>query len=361
MYNTNVVTDPAHDHLPGIARFREFFKIYPRNSVFFDRSGAIRTPVRMRSLFPIPQLRPLHATFEELCNARAVEMLRRAEELDVQLYVFWSGGIDSTLVLVSLFKNATTAEKKRIVVLLTEESIAENPSFYANHLRGKIQCDSATLFPYLLGTEHMVTGGEHNDQLFGTDMCAVLMTRYGPDIIHRTFNRDIMLDFYTNATGSNESARFCLSIVERIAAQAPVTLQTHYEYLWWINFAVKWQNVFMRKLMYTSPRNAERLREDYVFKRYDQFFNTEDFQLWSMNNMDKKIKDTWHTYKWVCKDIIFEYTGDREYWLNKDKRGSLSFLVQRQRSYNFLDDAYVLHHSLDPQEWYEPNNDFTDV
>ena len=38
-----------------------------------------------------------------------------------------------------------------------------------------------------------------------------------------------------------------------------------------------------------------------------------------MNNPDKKMKDTWNTYKWVCKDIIYEYDKNVEYRDTKNK------------------------------------------
>ena len=40
------------------------------------------------------------------------------------------------------------------------------------------------------------------------------------------------------------------------------------------------------------------------------FFDSTEFQLWSMNNPDKKIKDTLDSYKWIAKDYIYDYTND---------------------------------------------------
>jgi len=52
-------------------------------------------------------------------------------------------------------------------------------------------------------------------------------------------------------------------------------------------------------------------------------FDTEEFQLWSMNNPDSKIKDTMTSYKWPAKDYIFDYTKDSNYRDTKLKVGSL--------------------------------------
>lgn len=357
-YNTNVVTDTAHLHLPGVSAFKKFFSIYPRSSVFIDRTESVKIPVHVKSLFPIPKLRPFSESFEEICDERAKELLERAEQLDVRLYVFWSGGIDSTLVLVSLLKNATSAQRARIAVLLTEESIAENPNFFADHLRGGVTCESATLFPYILGTEHMMTTGDHNDQIFGSDVCASLMGKYGFGFLHENYNRDKLFDFFNISVTDEKVTNLCLNLIERICSKAPVTLKTNYDHLWWLNFSVKWQYVNIRILAYTAARNAHNVNEAYVSTRFDQFFNTEKFQLWSMQNMDKKIKDSWSTYKWVCKDIIFDYTKDEQYRANKTKRGSLSPLIQQQQSFNFIDSKFTLHRELDVSEYYQEDNDF---
>ena len=79
-----------------------------------------------------------------------------------------------------------------------------------------------------------------------------------------------------------------------------------------------------------------------------------------MSNLDKRIKDTWKTYKWVCKDIIYDYTKDADYRDNKTKRASLAPLLQQQNSYHFIDESMRFWSELDPQEYYNPDNDFID-
>src|SRR5215475_8984077 len=100
-----------YQSLPGIKKFLSFFGIYHDWVCPIDRTVVLRTPVRTKSLFPMPQMRILNKDYEQICNERANELLIRAERLDVPIYVFWSGGVDSTCLLVSLLKNATQAQK----------------------------------------------------------------------------------------------------------------------------------------------------------------------------------------------------------------------------------------------------------
>ncbi len=357
-YNTNVVTHASNANLPGVSEFKKFFGIYPQSSVFIDRSETITIPVKVRSLYPIPKLRALTNTYEDICNERALELLSRARTMDVPIYVAWSGGIDSTLILVTLLTHASDADKKRITVLLSEESIAEYPAFYQEHIRGSLACESMSLFPYLLGTRALIIGGENNDQVFGSDVISKLINHQGPAIIHERYRREIFFSFF-NSTLANEAATgFCLDVIERVAASAPVSLMTHFDYLWWLNFAVKWQFVATRMLPYVAPSNVANVREGYLGVLFDQFYNTEKFQLWSMNNMDLKIKDSWSTYKWPAKDVIYKFTRDEDYRQNKQKRGSLGAMLQQQRSYNFIDSSFNFYRTLDSSEYFEPNNDF---
>ncbi|MBP6889317.1 MAG: hypothetical protein KBC83_02320 [Candidatus Moranbacteria bacterium] len=356
-YNPNILIGQC-THLPGIDRFSQFFKIYNPSVVPIDRTNTITLPFYTKSLFPIPALKPIKKTFEEICNERARELLVRADTLGVSLNVFYSGGIDSTLLLISLLKNATLKQKENLIVLLSEESIRENLNFYRDHIRGKLRVDSVNAFPYFLGTDRMFVGGEHNDQLFGSDMMGKLILRFGPSVIQQPYSQDMFKTFFTEILKEKKGAFFYIELFERLKSSSPIEIRTNQDYLWWINFSLKWQAVFMRMICRVTPRNVNRIDLSYMMTYCNQFYNTEDFQLWSMNNPDKKIKDQWNTYKWVCKDIIFDYTKDADYRDNKIKRGSLYSVFLQQDTYNFIDESMKFYRDLDVSEYCNVDNDF---
>src|SRR4051812_35081222 len=98
-YDPMVVTHESNNSLPGIARFTDYFKIYSTGVSPVDRTGTITLPIATHSLFPLPTFRTTSTSFESICNERAQELLARADSLNCSLYIFWSGGIDSTLAL----------------------------------------------------------------------------------------------------------------------------------------------------------------------------------------------------------------------------------------------------------------------
>lgn len=356
-YRPRAVLSPAFSHLPGMAALSAYLKVYSIVSPV-DSTDTIRTPVRMQNAFPLPKLTPMKKTYEELCDARAREILDRAARLDAPIYVSYSGGIDSTLVTVSLLKAATATERKRIVLLLTEESITENPNFYYDHIRGKLDVLAGMKLPLLLGNKAIFTSGELNDQLFGSDVIATFITQRGARAIQGLYSAEDMSSFFDTIIRDLPTSRLIVATLEKTFASSPVPIRTNFEALWWYNFDLKWQSVFFRSLLAVHPSRAQFLTKAYVDTHYMPFFCTDEFRLWSMHNPDKKIKDTWETYKWPAKDVIYDYNKDKQYRDHKLKKGSLWLLLRQQELYNFLDENYAFHTALDLKDFHVPHNDF---
>ena len=346
-------------HLPDVEMFSHFFRLYGGWVLPIDRTGTIKTPVRTKSLYPLTAYRPFAKSYEDICNDRAKEMLAHADTLNKDMCVFYSGGIDSTCMLVSLLKQATAGQKKRIVVLLSQESIMENPRFFDEHIRGNLRVESSTMFPYILGTGDFVLSGENNDQVMGSDKVGRLILTYGPGAIHQPYKRETFFEFFGKSFGGEDRVtNFYLDLFEKLKNACPVPLTTNFEYLWWINFSLKWQAVVMYTLMFVAKRNVSGIGPNYLETHFKSFYNTEEFQLWSMNNLDKRIKDTWPSYKWVSKDVIYGFTKDAEYRDKKTKKGSRAFITRQQTAFNFLDENMHYSDDLPPKSYLEPGNDF---
>jgi hypothetical protein len=345
--------------LDGLRTFEHFFNMFNWSVFPVDRTGTIRFPVRTTSLFPLPAIVPFSKSYEEICNARASELLQRMSALGCRMHVFWSGGIDSTLVLVSLLKNATAEQKEFITVLLSEESLAENPEFYKRHIRGILKTDSSMLLPYVIGGKDIVVNGEHNDQVFGSGAIGRMIQSAGIDIVHQSYSRDLFFRLFNAHTHDVPVTNLYLDLFERLKAAAPVPVTTNFDYLWWINFALKWQTVYSRTLSFVSARNRECVTPEYLRTYYAPFYNTEDFQLWSMTNPDKKMKDTWKTYKWPCKDIIYAFDGNKEYRDNKTKRNSLVHVIEQQSPFPFIDAQWNFRKEMDASDYYDPESDLS--
>ena len=115
---------------------------------------------------------------------RARTLWERTEKTAVSssIYVGWSGGIDSTAALVALLETATTetSRRQRLKVVLDEESMVENPTFYRNFIGGGKLEEVPRQGQPLSWHEHRIrrenaanvfVTGELGDQLFGSDRC----------------------------------------------------------------------------------------------------------------------------------------------------------------------------------------------
>jgi hypothetical protein len=74
------------------------------NADLIDRTATLSNGLRMKVLHPIPPLRPeFKLTLEETALGRTRQLLQSHP----RLHIMWSGGIDTTVVLVSFLRVAT--------------------------------------------------------------------------------------------------------------------------------------------------------------------------------------------------------------------------------------------------------------
>jgi hypothetical protein len=109
--------------------------------------------------------------------------------------------------------------------------------------------------------------------------------------------------------------------------KSPVKIETLFDFLWWMNFSLKWQHVSLR--MFYEDGNARfSLDENFL-----HFFSSKSFQNWSISNHGSKIKKTWNSYKYIAKECIFDFHKDENYLLNKEKEQSLKDAIISQPSF----------------------------
>ena len=111
-------------------------------SCFIPRMGEWSLPwnVAVAPGFEMPEYNPNYSkSFAEVSDMRAMDLKNLINTTGKKFAVFWSGGIDSTCCLTSIIKNLTEEELKHVHVAMSPDSIIENPRFYNNFIRNKIQ------------------------------------------------------------------------------------------------------------------------------------------------------------------------------------------------------------------------------
>tara|TARA_Y100001972_G_scaffold77605_1_gene94336 strand:+ start:6005 stop:7720 length:1716 start_codon:yes stop_codon:yes gene_type:complete len=264
---------------------------------------------------PIPNSSGFKDTFSQVADSTAASLWDENKKIKV----YWSGGIDSTVALIALLKTKPTDWQDRLEVIYTHNSIEENINFWINHIKDKIKCEKV-VDPKLTddkfhvqnpfnnavlkhikdnASEGLTVTGECGDQLFGS---AAFVE--DPKLLTMS-----IFDYLKKEHSNN------IDEINMLNSKCPIELKTISDMLWWWNFNCKWQEVSFRSLaLINNKEYLDNIRH---------FFKTDNFQKWSIENPDKKIKDTLESYKFTAKNYIYDYDKDDNYRDYKIKEGSL--------------------------------------
>ena len=280
----------------------------------------------------------------EVCEKRACDLLSQFRDSGLTgLNVMWSGGIDSTLAILSLLRYWPKEDQKAIGIVLTQESIAEYPKLWYGTLRHRIKkiCHGADK-PYdQFMDDALLVTGELGDQCFGSDIINEVITMVGLDSLWAEDYRDTMIRKITVQTGDKALAGRFISLFEPIVKEAPVPIRNAIDFLWWYNFSQKWQYVKYRCSIFSSQDRVER-----NCQRTHHFYDSEDFQRWAIEHHEENFPKDWQSYKDPAKKLIVSWTGDQAY-MTKVKLQSLSAMMDYHDPAVGMTDDYRYVDSLD--------------
>ena len=268
-------------------------------------------------------------SFEDITMQRADDILDNSINSNRIISLLWSGGIDSTTALVALYIRAKERDcLERIEVLLTTHSILEFENFYFEIIQKELKYKIITppIYTYMNPNEIMVTG-ELGDQLFGSDF----LESYIKEGVHTKAYEDILPEIASQKLNSSKDAEAVLRFLEPQVKQSPIEITSLYDYIWWLNYSMKWQFVSFRIL-------SRMIQEEIPYQLEDNmvhFFQNKKFQQWALRKNAFKIKTEWQSYKYVAKEFIHKYFEDKSYLLNKTKEQSLGNISQHD-AFSFL-------------------------
>lgn len=293
----------------------EFF-----GATLIDRTQTIDTGINFQVIDPIETISFTQLSFNEICSIRASEIADMSHFQTIR--VLWSGGIDSTVALIALIKELRKRnEIARLKILMSNESKIEFPSFYKTEISDKIDhvIMTGTIYDHIDDQEINITG-EHGDQLFGSDKL-----RYWVDSGEAFRPYEEVLEYVISRKLGSE--KFSIPIIDYLSPQvkkSPIEIKSLYDYLWWMNFSMKWQNVSMR-LIHGLDKPVSFL-DHQVF----HFFRSPEFQSWSISNHESKIRDNWKSYKYQAKAYIHAFHPNNDYLKHKEKEPSLKQVIVRE-------------------------------
>ena len=261
-----------------------------------DRTNTLTSNLKLEAS-PIPDATGFTKSFAEVADEKGVELWNE----DKELKVYWSGGIDSTVALVSLLKSKPSDWHDKLKIIYTLNSIEEYPLFWNNYIKDKIQTEEVLMTERDANKYYMdkpfyspvirhisdnlnkglTITGECGDQLFGSSGFIA-----HPEVLKMTVD-----EFIKNKYPND------IEDIKLFNSKCPYTISSIKDLFWWWNFNLKWEEVSYRSLaMVKNSNNINNVRH---------FFRTDNFQKWSVMNPDKKLKDTLKSYKFTAKDYIY--------------------------------------------------------
>jgi len=330
-----------------VFRHRSFlgYKIRPEYAVscrslsiaYTDRTQTLDFGFPYSVLDPLPDFnQPFELSFRDLADQRAHELLALSEKRNEPLVVFWSGGIDSTLVLTVLIQAG--ADRSNLRILYSDSSIEEYPLFFEKVIRDRLDSEILhELITYEIDNGISVTG-ELGDQVFGLLLTSLnedgtdhqsLSDDYQPWFLHRLAQgyqsmlsihaRDDIAEYFHHGKPI-DVAKKVFEYLEPQLEKSPISIRSVHDLLWWIQMSMKWQ-----------PKSLEDIggiQNGVQSESIQHFFQTPEFQLWSHQNYREAIGENWLSYKWHAKEIIREFTGDDQYAETKTKHNSKQHVTQ---------------------------------
>jgi hypothetical protein len=263
-----------------------------------DRTRTIPHYLKLAGWEPLPEVNSsFNKSWKTICLETAEAIVKRANGQKIN--ISWSGGLDSTCTFFALLEVAGPAQLK---IFCNYHSILESGPLFDTYVRGNnIDFDITTPVVNPEFGEGLIVTGYLGDQLYG---------RY------QTLNPEHFTmpwkDFITPKQ---------VEFVERILPNWPgQELRTVPDFLNFIELNCKWQ---------MGKTNRMRNMPKEIADRIINFYETEDFQKWSLGNYEPKwYNEDLRTYKYSTRLFLRDLMKSDIYAMNKAVQTSHYHILQ---------------------------------
>ena len=250
-------------------------------------------------------------TLDECCEKRTNEIIDLARKLDKDIYVSWSGGVDSTCIVSSFMMN-DRLDRKRFHILYSKDSINEYSFFYEILKKNKINLVllnklSPKEFDYI-PKDNIVINGSCGDKLYVNDIDYPYRRKiynFLKNPRKETYISDIIYNIckyfeYTNID-------YYISKIEKYINTLDIQISSFHELMWLLHYAFWWNRTSLFRSMFSEYPELRIAYYDTTYFSaygYQRYINKADYNRY---------------YKPDMKKIIFQLTKDEEYFLHKGK------------------------------------------
>lgn len=293
-----------------------------------DRTKTISMPIHSKLLeeHNIPNFNDVVLTdLVECCVFRARELAA----LNKPIFLLWSGGIDSTAMLIGFMLAGIS--KSQINIVCNTNSLNENYKFYTKFIRNNYQIFSSEKLIQTLkfgNVDGVVVSAEHGDCMHGQDFGMDMLSLFGKEYLERPVTKENIIQFFLKNNIDALSAECWYDLFSTNIHLSPRPIITMYDWSWWIGYNWRWQWAGEKLKLRFAPNIP-----------ITTFFSSNEMQKWSVNHDQYDIKKL-SDFKIDLKKLIFDFTNDQDYFLNKIKHISISFTYS-SNAFVAIDETYT--------------------
>jgi hypothetical protein len=320
-----------------------------------SRSNQLDTPWELDiSLAPIPEITHSETRFDIVLDSIAEKFCHLVFQTQRTPYIMWSGGIDSTSILVSLLRVANKELHERLVVVCNQASIDENPYFYHRYIKDRLRTVDTDQFAVTPENYNKIlyVNGECAEMIFGSTQPHNLARQGQLDIINHSW-QDHRLLSKSMLTTDQGALEFGLDMIKESIKHSPVPIETIHDFLWWHYFNFKINDSLTRIMLTVADQLNDQQATEFWKDSYYLFYMRPEMQIWSMITNNHRREHMHIDYKYDAKNYIYQFDQNDFYRNNKQKHVSLIarradghvFAIDqnwRRYSFNRVDDRRLL-------------------
>ena len=294
----------------------------------------------------VPKYDPtFNLTFSDITDLKTQQLL--VNKNNKKWLIFWSGGIDSTVPIVSILKILSQADRERVVIACNRHSVYENPHFFFKYIKPNFTLiDSTNLyFTEELLNEYYIIDGELADNLYGNPLKRFLVTNNGSSILKnwRTDPDELINSLANSSKEMDNDKKFAIWFYEKIKENiesVDVPVENYYDFFWWCLFNYAWFDLTFRNLKRT-PSDISSATNCIANDTF--WYGTNEYQLWAMNNrLGVRYGTNIGERKLASKKYIYEFDHNEYYFKFKTKTASTGRLsIDSVTQFSCLTDDYT--------------------
>ena len=363
---TYVLNQSKFDDLRALPGILEFITAFGKSDLGPDRTGTVALPLAFHVVDPLLPMRSNTATYADCCDLRATQLMQQAEDSNKQIYIMWSGGVDSTTMMTAFLRNATAQQQRqRITVMMSQNTTKENPRFFKRFVLGRLKYETSLNFVDRFAEEDsMFIHGQCNGQLFG-DMDEFsnpyfMNQPYAgiPLWQHHLEDKptpELISAMWGHKSFKPELIEVAKDVVELSARSVGLELQNLHQFACWYKLCFVVQHCQLRPIALLNHNVGQ--RQESLTQKVQSFYVSKDFDQWAMQRLTT-LGEHCKIQRLESRDYIRSFDSDQDYFENMQKVNSGSSLHDlNQRAYaldismNSVSDDQLIN-------YYQPNNIF---